>query len=185
MIAVIDFETTGLLVPGAAAERQPGIVQIGALILDPSTLKENRCLSMLIDPEKHEADWSKKAIEVHGITPEVVKNEATLFSVFDQFTDFILGCRVWGGYNTPFDINVLKYQLQRYGLETSFPWPPKELDVMKIARDHFQEKGRRGLKFIKLTDAYERLFHETFDAHDALADCRATAAVLRKLKGSI
>jgi hypothetical protein len=76
---------------------------------------------------------------------------------------------------------VLWYQLLRYGFERSFPWPRKDLDVMKLAKQRMAMEGKRGLKNPKLVEIYEHLFNESFDAHDALEDIRATARVLKEL----
>lgn len=190
MIFLCDFETTGLVKEGVTDFLvQPGIVQIGAVVLcdhngdqDYAPYEEVEHLNVLINPEIPDQRWEAGAIKVHGITPDKVQEAPTFFAIFDQFAEMAEGCDTWSGYNTKFDQDVLWHQLLRYGFERRFPWPRKDLDVMRLAKDHMAMEGKRGNKNPKLVEIYEHLFHETFDAHDALEDIRATARVLRELK---
>lgn len=187
MIFLCDFETTGLLKPGDWL-LQPGIVQVGALRLYSRCeeekyaeyLEEKDAIDTFINPEVP-FEWEKKAIETHGITPEMVKDAPTLFAFFDRFAEMATGCDTWAGYNSQFDKKVLKHQLERYGLEMNFPWPRQEIDVMELAKNHMAMQGKRGTKPPKLEEIYSALFNETFKAHDALADIRATARVMKEL----
>lgn len=179
MIFLCDFETTGLVKEGVTDFlAQPGIVQIGAIVVDPK-FKEVASFVTLVNPER--AKWEEGAMKVHGITPEQVEQAPTFFAVFDEFARLAQGCDTWGGYHTKFDKDVLWHQLLRYGFERSFPWPRNDLDVMKLAQDRMVMEGKRGMKRPKLVEIYEHLFHETFEAHDALEDIRATARVLKEL----
>lgn len=170
----IDFETTGLVKEGNNDFLvQPGICQIGAVRDDGMEF------STFINPEV--ARWEEGAMKVHGITPDSVQGAPTFFAIFPKFAAFVTGCDTWGGYNTKFDKDVLWYQLLRYGFERSFPWPVNDLDVMKSASQRMAMEGKRGTKRPKLVEIYEHLFSEPFEAHDALADIRATYRVHREL----
>lgn len=189
MIFACDTETTGLLVESNDFLAQPGIVQIGAVRCGfmpwegpnctGSEWREDCFLDTLINPER--AKWEEGAIKTHGIHPEHVQNAPTFFAIFDQLAQMAEGCDTWLGYNTSFDKAVLYYQLQRYGFERHFPWPRKEVDVMRLARNHMAMQGKRGNKDPKLTEIYDELFHQSFEAHDALADIRATVRVFQEL----
>lgn len=182
---VIDFETTGLLVPGREWSVQPGITQVGAVKLD-ADLKEVGIYHSLVNPELAAAAWSEKAIEVTGIGPAQVANSPTLFAIFPAFAEFVRGSRVWTGWNTPFDRDVLYHQLCRYGFEKNFPWPPEEIDAMKVFSASRNVQGKRGTKFLKLGEAYELANGFPLkDAHDAVADVRAVASVLRAMKEKV
>ena len=182
MIFLNDFETTGLPKDGNPDFLiQPGIVQIGTVILD-SDLKEIASYKTYINPEVPDSRWEAGAIKVHKITPDMVQTAPTFFAAFDDFAALAEGCDTWAGYNTKFDKDILWFQLLRYGFERSFPWPRKDLDVMKLASDRLSIEGKRGNKRPKLIEIYEHLFGESFEAHDALEDIRATARVLRELK---
>lgn len=183
MIFNCDFETTDLVHEGVSDFlAQPGIVQIGVTILNDK-YDEVASWESLVNPEKALSQWSEGAIKVHGITPSMVDDAPTFFAVFDKIAELALGCDAWSGYNTPFDKSVLWFQLLRYGFERSFPWPRRDLDVMKFAKDFMAMEGKRGVKPPKLIEIYEHLFPgESFDAHDALEDVRASARVLKELK---
>lgn len=176
---MLDTETTDLVKEGVTDFLdQPGICQIGIVILDEK-FKEIDSFQSLVNPEK--SKWSEGAMKVHGITPDRVKDAPTYFALHDQIADMAEGCSTWSGYNTKFDKDVLWFQLLRYGFERSFPWPRYDLDVMKLASEKMAMQGKRGLKRPKLIEIYEHLFNESFDAHDALEDIRATARVLKEL----
>lgn len=185
MIFLLDFETTGLVKNSRDFMAQPGIVQVGVVVLHGAEnellkYREETFYSTLVNPEI--GVWEEGAIKTHGITPDKVRDAPTFFQVFEHLVKLASGCNTWGGYNTTFDKDVLWYQLLRYGFERSFPWPRHDLDVMKIATDHFGEQGKKGLRNLKQTDVYERLFSRHLaGAHDALADIRATADILREL----
>lgn len=195
MIFLCDFETTGLVKDGVTDFLvQPGITQIGVVVLadaegdggsgrggfDPYAEVAN--FKTLVNPEISEQRWEAGAIKITGIGPEQVKDAPTFFAVFDKFAELAQSCDTWSGYNTKFDKDILWHQLLRYGFERSFPWPRLDLDVMKLASEHMAMQGKRGTKRPKLIEIYEHLFNESFDAHDALEDIRATARVLRELR---
>lgn len=170
--AVIDFETTDLVKDGGTWDVQPGIVQIGAAIIDGERV--TRTFQALINPEK--TVWSAKAMEVNGLNPDLVKDAPTFYEIFPEFANFVNGSMAWVGYNTKFDRDVLFYQLQRYGFERRFPWPVTEIDVMATAGERLGGAGKQGNKRWKLVDAYREVFGKDYDgAHDAMNDVLATA----------
>lgn len=173
MILVYDTETTGLLKPGNPL--LPGIIQIGAVLLDAKG-KEVDAYNTRVNPELEAELWEKGAIKVTGIGPNDVEPDwPTFFEVFPAFADFAARATVMSGYNIlKYDDDVLFNQLVRYGFEKHFPWPRLRLDVMPMAKLH-KSPGKANWK---LTEIYEELFGEKFNAHDALDDVRATARVL-------
>lgn len=201
MIFLCDFETTGLVKDGVTDYlAQPGIVQVGALVLagadgdivqdrmkaEPhhkdwyEPFEEISAFVSMVNPEQN--NWEAGAMKVHGIQPEHVAQSPTYFAIHDRLAMMAEGCDTWSGYHTEFDKKVLWFQLLRYGFERSFPWPRLDLDVMKLATEHMSMEGKRGVKRPKLIEIYEKLFGESFAGqHDALEDIRATARVLREL----
>lgn len=189
----LDTETTGLVTPSRDWNAQPGICQIGIVCFDlanktaapglkPLALIDNYvAFTSFVNPEK--AKWEEGAIKTHGIKPEDVADAPSFFEVFEDIARLAKGADVWGGYNTKFDKDVIYYQLQRYGFERNFPWPRQEVDVMRLVKEHFGEQGKRGEKNIKLVEAYERLIGKPMaDAHDALADIKATVEVFMEVR---
>lgn len=190
MILFLDTETTGLLKPGNDFIVQPGICQIGAVRVgmrrrtgagetgnEPYVIDE---FTSLVNPE---TKFEEQATKTHGINSDMVQGAPTFFSLFPALSEFVLGCDTWAGYNSKFDKKVLRWQLERYGFELNFPWPMKEIDVMQLARDHMAMQGKRGTKSPTLGEIYQELFGESFQAHDALADIKATVRVWERLRG--
>lgn len=177
MILLCDCETTDLLSPRQDFLSQPGIVQLAAVKLS-NDLRELDSFNILVNPEKH--TWSESAMATHGITHDDVKDAPTFFEAGRAFAEFALGCDTWGGYNCKFDKDVIWWQLLRYGLEKNFPWPLRDVDVMKRAGKIMEVQGKRGMKHPKLSEAYEYCFKRPMEnAHDAMGDVRATAEVWR------
>lgn len=179
MILFCDFETTGLLKQGSNDwMTQPGIVQIGAIKAN----EDGDVLGELVQTINPEMKIDEGAAKVHGFTDEKVKGAPTLFEFLPEFADFTIGCGAWGGYNTPFDKGVLWFQLLRYGFETNFPWPPKELDVMKLVSKHLGQVPGKNHDRWKLGNAYEKILGKPLEgAHDALDDIRATVAIWKEI----
>ena len=185
MITLFDTETTGLLQPGTATyDRAPGITQIAALKLDNDMNEIEEPFNEYVDPEINPLGWEEKAIEITGINPDMVKSAPSFMTIGLKFANYVLGSHTLAGYNIiGFDVPVLAFQLERYGLKHHFPWPPNHYDVMHVAKQYFNLLGKRGTKNPKLGEAYKEIFGKTFDnAHDALADIRATAAVMKEVK---
>lgn len=158
-LVFFDIESTGLNVI------RDRIVQI-ALIKYPKNGGEPIELEMLVNPG---IPISEEAMAVHGITPEMVKNKPTFAQVGQQILQFI-GDSDLAGYNSDrFDIPMLMEEFARIGID--FRIDKRNLiDVQKI----FYKMEPRTLKA-----AYALYCNkELVDAHDALADVRATAEVL-------
>jgi DNA polymerase III epsilon subunit-like protein len=173
IIIAMDLETTGLLNEHTDDPlQQPGITEIGCSRWDTETLTTT-VFSMLINPEK---PIEEKATAITGITDEKVKDAPNLREAFLSMTDFFNGAHILLTYNGDFfDIPLLNFNLQRYGLATRFPWPSRQMDLMIIGGDYMFMKSRSGNKFPKLIELYQHLFQEDFpDQHRAIHDAQAT-----------
>lgn len=170
---VVDFETTGLLIPGGTHEVQPGITQIGLAETDHLGAIYSYKVAY-VDPEKPIEPGASKAT---GITAESLRlaGAQPLAVHLPEMAEMFRRHDTWLGYNCPFDKNVLWHQLTRYGWHQKFPWPTKEVDVMKIAGDVVNMPGRQGNKWPKLGELYKYLFQKELEgAHDAKVDITAT-----------
>jgi DNA polymerase-3 subunit epsilon len=107
-------------------------------------------------------------LAIHGITPELLKNKPTFPQIGQKIFDFI-GDADLAGYNSDrFDVPMLMEELARIGLDLEIE-NRNLIDVQKI----FYKMEPRTLKA-----AYQLYCNkELVDAHDALADVRATADV--------
>lgn len=159
-LVFFDIESTGLNVV------RDRIIQI-ALIKYPKSGGDPIELELMINPG---IPIAQEAIDVHGITPDMLKNKPTFAQVAQKIFDFI-GDSDLSGYNSDrFDVPILMEELSRVGIILDMT-KRKSIDVQKI----FYKMEPRTLK------AAYKLYcgKELLDAHDALADVKATAAVLK------
>jgi DNA polymerase-3 subunit epsilon len=159
-LVFFDLETTGLNVV------RDRIVQIALVKLrkDGQPVEE---LSMLINPG---IPISEEAMQVHGITPKDLANKPSFAQVAQKIWDFI-GSADLAGYNSNrFDVPMLMEEFARVGYEFEVS-KRRLIDVQRI----FYKMEPRTLK------AAYRLYcqKELEDAHDALADVRATVDVFK------
>ncbi len=159
-LCFFDLESTGLNVI------RDRILQIG-IIKYFKDGREPAELEMLINPG---IPISAEAMAVHGITPKDVANKPVFAQVAQQIFDFI-GNADLAGYNiSRFDVPLIMEEFARAGLD--FDVEKRRLvDVQRI----FYKMEPRNLK------AALRFYcdKEMEDAHDAMADVRATIDVFK------
>lgn len=157
-LTFFDLETTGV------NPVQDRIVQIAGLTIFPDGQSET--FNYLVNPGRA---IPEEAQQVHGISDEDVANEP----LFEQLAGYLYekhfrGCDL-GGYNIiKFDIPFLREALARHGIA---------LDSDYYVVDCYQIfKRREGRSLAAAFKFYTG--SELQNAHDALADVIATAAVL-------
>jgi len=159
-LCFFDIEATGLNVI------RDRIIQI-AIIKYFADGSEPEELSMLINPG---VPISREAMEVHGIEPKDVANKPVFQQVAQQLYDFI-GDADLAGYNSNrFDIPMLMEEFARVGIDFNVD-NRRTIDVQRI----FYKMEPRTLK------AAVKFYcnKEMEDAHDAMADVRATIDVFK------
>ncbi len=157
-LCFFDIEATGLNV------MRDRILQIG-IIKYFKDGREPEELEMLINPG---IPISEEAMGVHGITPKDVSNKPVFSQVAQQLFDFF-GDADLAGYNiSRFDVPLLMEEFARVGLDFDVE-KRRFVDVQRI----FYKMEPRNLK------AALRFYcqKEFEDAHDAMADVRATVDV--------
>jgi DNA polymerase III subunit epsilon len=159
-IVFFDIESTGLNV------LKDRILQI-ALIKYFKSGAEPQELFMYINPG---FPISEEAFAVHGISNEMIKNKPVFAEVSQSIYNFI-GDADLAGYNSDkFDVPMLMEEFYRVGLDFEIN-NRRLVDVQKV----FYKMEPRTLKA-----AYKLYCHKDLeDAHDALADVKATVEVLR------
>ncbi len=159
-LCFFDIESTGLNV------MRDRIIQI-AIIKYHKNGAEPEELELMINPG---VPISAEAMNVHGITPKDVSNKPVFSQVAQQLFDFI-GDADLAGYNiSRFDVPLLMEEFARVGFD--FDVEKRRLvDVQRI----FYKMEPRNLK------AALRFYcnKEIEDAHDAMADVRATIDVFK------
>lgn len=160
-IVFFDIESTGLNIV------KDRIVQIALIKYSPDHAEPEE-LEMMINPGG--VLISEEAMAVHGITAQDVANKPTFTEVADILYRFI-GNADLAGYNSDrFDIPMLIEEFNRAGIE--FDLEKRNcVDVQKI----FYKMEPRTLQAALRYYCDEKLE----DAHDALADVRATVKVLQ------
>jgi DNA polymerase III epsilon subunit-like protein len=145
MIILLDFETTGLILPSSSdLVLQPKIIEIGAIkVSDKGSVVAE--LGELIDPRQ---EISAEITKITGIKPEQLKGKRTIEEVIPELADFFLGAHTLVAHNVAFDRDVLYFELLRTGWERRFPFPPNQVCTVDST---MHIKGRR----MKLTELYE------------------------------
>ena len=159
-LVFLDLEATGLNVI------RDRILQI-AMIKYFKDGREPEEFEMLINPG---IPISLEAMQVHGIQPRDVANKPTFQQVAPKILDF-LGDADLAGYNSNrFDIPMLMEEFSRVGLELDLN-NRRTIDVQRIFYKMEPRTLRAALKFY--------CDEEMEDAHDALADVKATVSVFK------
>ena len=159
-LVFFDVETTGLNVV------RDRILQI-ALVKHFKNGQAPAELSMLINPG---IPISEESMMIHGITPKDLANKPTFRQVAQKIWDFIGNADLAGYNSNRFDVPMLMEEFARVGMEFDIS-KRRLIDAQRI----FYKMEPRTLK------AAYRLYcqKELEDAHDALADVRATVAVFQ------
>lgn len=176
MHLIFDSETSGF------AESR--LLQLGCQLYD----REFRLAGEAALIVKPDFKIEEGATKVHGITQEYAEQHGfPIDVVLSIFAGFVSKATTLVGHNLDFDLRILTQELQRH------KWPVRSLhnfctmqrmtDICRIPpTEKMVRAGRREFKRPSLAEAYKHAFNETFDnAHDAMADCRATARLYRWL----
>lgn len=157
-LCFFDLEATGLNVI------RDKIVQIAIVKLLPGGGEEE--FTSLINPG---IPISDDALAVHGITPKMLANQPTFQQVAEKIHKFI-GDSDLAGYNSNrFDVPMLMEEFARVGMDLEMEGR-RLIDVQRIFYKMEPRTLKAALKFY--------CQKELVNAHDALADVRATIDVL-------
>ncbi len=161
-IAVLDFETTGLVV-----ENGDRVVEIGCILFDGGAVTER--WGLLIDPEM---PLPLDTTRITGIQPEEVQGAPRFAEVAGELVRRLEG-RLLSAYNASFDRGFLLHELDRCGF--SMPdgaW----IDPLVLAKE--LQKGQGNMK---LGTVAKRLDVPLVEAHRAVADAECAGWVLLAL----
>jgi DNA polymerase-3 subunit epsilon len=159
-LVFFDVETTGLNI---MTDR---IIQIG-LIKYTKNKEEPVEMEILINPG---IPISEESMSIHGITPADVRNKPTFQQIAQELYDFIGNADLSGYNSNRFDIPILMEEFARAGFDFDIE-KRKLIDVQRL----FYKMEPRTLRA-----AHKFYVGEYFDnAHNALADVKATISVLK------
>jgi DNA polymerase III epsilon subunit-like protein len=171
---VLDTETTGLLEPEAAPlSKQPYIVDFAAVKLDDKTLERVESIEFLAKPA---IPMSPEAVEITGITDEMLKGELPFAASYMILVNFFLGETTLVAHNLPFDRGCLEMELRRMGRLTRFPWPFNHLCTVELTKDITG-------KFSKQSHVYLHYFGEDpAQEHRAMSDVKQLCDIIRAMR---
>lgn len=169
---VLDTET---------ADLHGHVVQVAIIDSNEKTL-----LNRLVKPPE---PISSGAASIHGITNEMVAN-AVVFSdvtVADAIYEILSKYQVVG-WNIGYDIRCLKLSSDHYGVKqlSSLLMKKPQIDLMTAYSTHVAKEWsdyHQDYRFQKLISAAAHYGISTNGAHNALADCQMTLAVMKAMVG--
>lgn len=188
-----DTETTGI--PNKykpwTDPCQPAIVSIAWIFVggndDWTTIDERH---HLIKPDGWTIDEEGPAFAAHRIPQSRCEEEGRpIADILDLFHTDLSAAKEIIAYNIQFDVDLLTIACERSSRQW-FNLPPR-LDILPLAQiacqmpptDRMRAAGRNGFKPPKLSEALKILCGEEFpDAHDALADVKASIKIHKKLE---
>lgn len=170
---IYDTETTGLLGPDALPlEKQPSVIEFGAIKYDPIKQKIIKQINFLIDPGK---PIPASITKITGITDEMVKGQPSFGARFEEIAEFFFGSRFDVAHNNAFDNGILRIELERIGKLTTFPWALEHICTVE------RTVHLRGYR-LKLADLFEELTGKKMkEAHRTSNDIRALATCTGEL----
>jgi DNA polymerase III epsilon subunit family exonuclease len=172
-LLVLDVETTGLDVASNS------IVQIGASLLDRTSLREEAIFETFVKPT---TPMTPQAFGVHGIKDEDLAAAPSVAEALTALAAFVPKHALLCGHNVSFDAGFIKAACTQNNI--AYPFHYHSLDTWSVA---FFVLGARGvaLESYKLDALCAHYNIPKAAKHDALGDVRATAEVLRNLSKSI
>lgn len=161
--AVIDFETTGF-----SPQHHHRVIEVGLVLVSPAGVIE-REFETVLNPGR-----DLGPTHVHGLRGADVKDAPTFEAIADQLIEHLRG-RILVAHNARFETTFLRAELGRLGITSPID-DADALCTMKLAKTHLPGAGT------KLADCCSALGIPLEDAHEALADARATALLLAEYR---
>jgi DNA polymerase-3 subunit epsilon len=157
--AVIDFETTGL-----SPQHHHRIIEVGIVHVAPDGTVEDS-YETVINPSR-----DLGPTHIHQLRGADVNDAPSFADIAPQLVEHLRG-RVLVAHNARFETTFLRHELAKLGV-TSPITDDDALCTMKLATTYLPGSGR------KLADCCAAFDIPLVDAHEALADARATAHLL-------
>jgi DNA polymerase-3 subunit epsilon len=167
---VLDTETTGL-----EPELGHRVIEIGCVEIIGRRVTQHK-FHTYINPER---DLDEGAIEVHGLTREMLATEPRFAEVVEGFLDFVRGAEVII-HNAPFDVGFLDYEF------SLLPEPPGTMAQLCEITDSLTLARRRHPGQRNSLDALCRRYdidNSQRTLHGALLDAEILADVYLAMTG--
>lgn len=179
-----DVETTGLPLnwkaPVTDVDNWPRMIQLAFMVYVPEGdgLVASHERNYIIKPNGFTIP--EEVAKIHGITNERAMDEGVdLQVVLDEFHSLVTESRIMVAHNISFDRKIVGAEFIRAGMEDALHEKERICTMLGSAKYCALPK----MKWPKLTELHEKLFGVGFEnAHDALADIRATASCFFELR---
>lgn len=170
---ILDTETTG-------TSEEDRVIQLGFMVLGAKKIE--------IHNEFFSSDIPIKfgAMEVHGITPEMIENKPICneSSSYKRLLELNTSDNYIIIHNAPFDLTML----EKEGFETQM----KVIDTLRVAKHIFPDEEAHRLQYFRYKlDIYKEEEREAqklgivVKAHDAIGDVLVLKLFLSKLKDAV
>lgn len=124
---------------------------------------------------KPPGEFYARNIEIHGITPDMVRDQPSFAQIWDALRPYLEG-RVVIAHNASFDMGVLRGALAEYRLAAP---QFQHLCTVRIARKVWPALANHKL------DTLGRYFRIPFRHHDALEDARVCAEIALRAETAV
>jgi len=131
---VLDTETTGMNQFGAHYEGHC-IIEIGAVEMI-NRKYTGRKLHLYIKPDR---SVDPEAVQVHGITDEMLADKPDFPTIAQEFIDFIKGAELLI-HNAPFDVGFMDYEFRKHNIEVKTADICVVTDTLQLARRQYPGK---------------------------------------------
>ena len=182
----LDTETTGIEVADSAA------FELAFILVDGGNVVCERCF--FLNPLNDTIKYHEEAGKVHGYSEQDIKSFPDEREQMPKIANFLVEAReLWqkdgskseklviAGYNVEFDIKHLKALLERNGYKFEDYFSNIIADVFVQVKRAGMQKALPYLPDRKLKTVAKHLGVNLENAHDALADIKATREVAGKL----
>ncbi len=158
----MDTETTGLVNhPLAKLSTQPRMIEFGGVLLDWPSQQVLAEVEFLVNPG---VALEPVITKITGLTDSDLVDEPPFAERLSTLQELFAQADVLIAHNLPFDEAIVRFELQRLGVDETFPWPRMKLCTV-------QENEPRWGRRPKLIELYEAVTGKIFmQKHRALDD---------------
>lgn len=182
----VDTETTGIKPTDSAP------FEVGMILVDQGKVVCERCF--FLNPLSETILYHEDAGKIHGYTKEQIeafepeeKEVKLIVQFFEDAKNLFkkdgsqTAKMYFSGYNCNFDFNHLQTQIGRYGFKMEDYFENVKADVYEQVKKASEARVIPYLENRKLGTLCKHFNINLEDAHDALADIRATRTLAAKL----
>ena len=127
---ILDTETTGL-----DPKLGHRIIEIGAVEF-VDRRPTGRSVHFYVNPER---EIDAGAVDVHGLSWEMLRDKPKFAAVADEFVEFARGAQ-WIIHNAPFDVAFIDEEFRRLDMPASASLAAEIVDTLALAREQFPGK---------------------------------------------